>query len=506
MEKYFDQAVASIAESIRFDSSLSESAPDMPFGKGAYECLHHFLSLAEKLGFETNNYDNYIGEVLFGEGEEEFAVLAHLDVVPAGSGWEKDPFGGEISDGKIWGRGAVDDKGPAICCLYALKALKDEGFVPHKKIKLIVGCNEEAGWGCIEHYKKCARLPEIGFSPDADFPVIYAEKGILHLRFHFPVTRPPFHSLEGGSTANMVCDYCTVTPRSTARLHTEHLTQDGKRFYFQGKSAHGSTPALGVNAIQPVLELFRNTNASVKRVLECLFDDVYELRKLRDQTGSLTLSPNIIKFRRGNLDVICDIRYPATMSLSEVLAAVNRFGVKYETLHHQEPLFHAKSDLLIATLLSVYRECTGLPELPCVPAEKQAPEEESEITESEIVENAETESGQETIAETETESETEDEAETETEEAAEREEGETEETTEEEPNEEEEEPYDPVQPIAIGGGTYARALKHGAAFGPEMEGDEAVVHRPNEYITLDRVKLLLKIYKTAIERLTVMPR
>ena len=466
MEKYFERAVASIAESIRFDSSLAESAPGMPFGKGAYDCLRHFLSLAEELGFQTNNYDNYVGEVLFGEGAEEFAILAHLDVVPAGSGWNKDPFGGEISEGKIWGRGAVDDKGPAVCCLYALKALMDEGFVPHKKIKLIVGCNEEAGWGCIEHYNKCAHMPETGFSPDADFPVIYAEKGILHLRFHFPVVRPPFHSLEGGSVANMVCDYCAVTPRSLARLHTEGLTQDGKRFFARGKSAHGSTPALGVNAIQPVLELFRETNASVRHVLECLFDDVHGLRLLRDETGSLTLSPNIIKFRRGNLDVVCDVRYPATLSLNEVLAEINKFGVKYETLHHQEPLYHEKSDLLIATLLSVFRECTRQTYEP-EQTDKPAAEPDTPISTEETGPDERTED------------------------AAEAQES------------EQEESFDPVQPIAIGGGTYARALKHGAAFGPEMEGDEAVVHQPNEYITLDRVKLLLKIYKTAIERLTV---
>ena len=180
------QTIESISESIRFDSSLSSPAADMPFGKGAADCLKHFLDRAAALGFETHNYDNYVGEVIFGSGEP-FAVLAHLDVVPAGSGWTRDPFGGEIEDGRIWGRGAMDDKGPAFCALYAMKALKDEGFVPARTIKLIVGCNEENGWACIDHYKKVATMPEVGFSPDGGFPVIYAEKGILHVRLHFPV-------------------------------------------------------------------------------------------------------------------------------------------------------------------------------------------------------------------------------------------------------------------------------------------------------------------------------
>lgn len=180
MKQYLDDAVKSIMESVSFDSSLAPACEGMPFGKGAADCLNHFLTLARSMGFETHNYDNYVGEVLFGEGEA-FAVLAHLDVVPAGQGWNTDPFTGILKEGKIFGRGTMDDKGPAVASLYAMKALKDEGFRPRKTIKLIVGCNEECGWACIDHYKKVATMPEIGFSPDANFPVIYAEKGIAHV-------------------------------------------------------------------------------------------------------------------------------------------------------------------------------------------------------------------------------------------------------------------------------------------------------------------------------------
>ena len=186
MQKYFDRIVRSIREMISFDSSQTPPEDGMPFGRGAAKCLGAFLALADSLGFQTRNYDNYAGEVVFGEGEE-FAILCHLDVVPAGGGCTHPPFGGEIEDGKLFGRGSMDDKGPAVICLYCLKALKDEGFAPRKKIKLIVGCNEESGWACIERYNRCAHMPETGFSPDADFPVIYAEKGILHFKAAFPV-------------------------------------------------------------------------------------------------------------------------------------------------------------------------------------------------------------------------------------------------------------------------------------------------------------------------------
>ncbi len=422
MENYFETAVASIAESIRFDSSKGRRSAGMPFGQGAYDCLVHFLRLAEEMGFETRNIDGYAGEVCYGEGEE-FAILAHLDVVPAGSGWTKDPFGGTVEDGKIWGRGALDDKGPAICCLYSLKALKDEGFVPKKKIKLIVGCNEEDGWECIEHYRRVCSLPKTGFSPDADFPVIYAEKGILHLRMHFPLEgQPLFICLEGGSAANMVCDLCIATPRSVNRKKAEKygLSLENGKLVSHGKSAHGSTPEKGINAIEPVLRYYADRCSAAARALECLFEDKYGLTKLEDETGNLTLSPNTVKYRKGELQFVCDIRYPATMSESDVLAKINELGVKYEILHAQAPLNAGKDSPLVQTLLSVFEEYTG----------KKA------------------------------------------------------------------------EPIAIGGGTYARALEYGVAFGPELEGDEPVIHRADEYISLERVKLLLEVYKRAIERLT----
>ncbi len=417
---YLDKAAKSIAESIRFDSSHQKKARGAPFGKGAAECLSHFLSLAEKLGFSTKNYDGYVGEVLFGEGEE-FAVLCHLDVVPAGSGWDMPPFGGVIEGGKIWGRGAMDDKGPAICALYAMKQLLDEGFVPKRKIKLIVGCNEEDGWACIEHYKKVAHMPEDGFSPDADFPVIYAEKGILHVRLHFPIKKAPFTRLQGGTSANMVCDLCEAIPRirDEKKAAALGLTFEKRKLVSRGKSAHGSTPEKGENAILPILQYFAECEV-VRHIIECLFDDAYGLKTLSDETGGLTLSPDLVKYRKGEVQVVADIRYPATMSAERVHEKLRMFGIRYETLHHQEPLLVDKDDELVTTLLKVYEKCTGKS----------------------------------------------------------------------------------MGPVAIGGGTYARALAHGVAFGPEKEGDEAVIHQPNEYITLERVKLLLEIYREAIRELT----
>ena len=147
MNAYFADIAKNISQIVQFDSTQKPALEGMPFGEENARCLAFFLSLAEFMGFKTKNYDNYVGEVVWGEGEE-FAILAHLDVVPAGNGWTHDPFGGEIDEvnKKIWGRGTMDDKGPAIISLYAMYALKESGFKPGKKIKLILGCNEETGW------------------------------------------------------------------------------------------------------------------------------------------------------------------------------------------------------------------------------------------------------------------------------------------------------------------------------------------------------------------------
>lgn len=419
MEKYLNDTVKTIQELIRIDSTNQPAEEGMPFGKGAARALQAFLSCAAAMGFETRNYDNYVGEVLFGEGEP-FAILAHLDVVPAGSGWTHAPFGGEIENGKLYGRGAMDDKGPAVVCLYALKALKDEGFQPRKTIKLIVGCNEECGWGCIDHYKQCAEMPKVGFTPDADFPVIYAEKGILHVKFYFPVENAPFTALFGGKGVNMVCDEAFAQCDKTEGAERYSLRVEDGLLVSRGVSAHGSTPEKGKNALEPLFAYFARTNEDMRRAHEILFEDIFGLKNFADETGRLTMSPDIANYGDGILSVCVDIRYPATLPLQAVLDVLNKTGVRYEEIHHQSALFNPKDSFLIQTLQRVYNEATG----------------------------------------------------------------------------------ERAEPIAIGGGTYARALECGAGFGPQLCGEPVTIHQKDEYISIPHVKFLLNLYRRAVEELT----
>ena len=448
MADYYNEIVKRIKEFVSIESVETPAEPGKPFGSGVAEALNYVLDLAKSLGFKTTNYDNYVGEVEWGEGDKTLGILCHVDVVPAGklTEWKHPPFRATEEDGKIYGRGTMDDKAPAIVCLYAMKSLMDEGFVPTQKIKLILGCDEESGWLCMKHYEKVSKMPDYGFSPDGNFPVIYAEKGILHLQFEFKYNT--FLSIiKGGERANMVCDECYALALIQGHVDTfKMVLGDGSKANYdlpvnktyarqyglevhtdgsvsaKGKSAHGSTPEKGENAILPILKYLESIGAINSDIRNYFFEDSLGLTKLYDETGYLTMSPGIIDKNQHESPIYLtvDIRYPATYKKEEVLAYFDRAGLKYTVLEHQPALFVEKKNPLIKTLLSVYNDVTGR--------------------------NA--------------------------------------------------------QPVAIGGGTYARALPLGVAFGPEPEDEVATVHEPNEYISLKCIKDTYEIYTKAIKALT----
>ena len=413
-DKYIDEVIDLTRAVIRYDSSKKDAVGNYPFGKECADCLIHFLAVAEELGFETKNYDNYIGEVIWGEGED-FAILAHLDVVPAGSGWTHDPFGAELNSDvsaggteglKIWGRGALDDKAPAVAILYCFKALKDAGFKPNRRFKLILGCNEESGWECIEHYNKVAVMPEEGFTPDADFPVIYAEFGILHVKTFFDITDIPLSELSSGDAINMVPQYTRAVV-------------GGEVFETFGRSAHASKCELGDNSLGKMIAVLGEKSEEMKNIYSRLFEEKLGLSELVDSTGYLRFSPDLAEYRDGKVEISVDIRYPATFKADEVLSHFDAYGIKYEILSHKEPLYNDPESPLIKTLSRVYNEYAG----------KE------------------------------------------------------------------------LEPLAIGGGTYARALKRGVAFGPEMEGFESPIHAPDEFITVEHLRILFEIYYKAISEI-----
>lgn len=179
IENLRNDIIKTTQELIRIPSVYKKSDnKNIPFGENINSALEYMLNLGNQLGFRTKNVDGYCGYIEFGEGKEIVGIIGHLDVVPEGEDWNYPPFSGKIEDGKIYGRGAIDDKGPIVSSLYAMKAVMDN-YKINKRVRLILGLNEENDWECIKYYKKHEEIPTVGFSPDADFPCIYAEKSIL---------------------------------------------------------------------------------------------------------------------------------------------------------------------------------------------------------------------------------------------------------------------------------------------------------------------------------------
>ena len=394
---------------LRFDSVQASPEENKPFGAGVYACLEYALDMMKKTGLTVKNVDGYCGWGECGKGLL-FGVLCHLDVVPVGKGWHYPPFGAVEENGKIYARGALDDKGPFMAAFFALERLLKEGLEPKKRIRFILGCNEESGWECMTRYKKTEEMPSLGFSPDADFPVINCEKGIVHYSFTYPLPEGLI-SLNAGERANMVPDEAAATLKSG-----EILTE-------KGVSAHGSTPEKGVNALLKLLDKLKNKFAFAAELLAAFSDPTGKAVGLDisdEKSGKLTFNLGTAETAGGKLIFKLDVRYPVSCRVEDLTATLKKhLSAKVEVISDQPPLYVEKDHPLVKTLLSAYNEVTG--------------------------ENAE--------------------------------------------------------PITIGGGTYARVLPLGVAFGPCFPGSPAGIHCPDEYIDLYDFERSIEIYYRALKEL-----
>ena len=212
--KYQKDLLKSLSEFVAINSVYDESTvcEKHPFGEGVSKALNYIANLATKDGFEVTNYDNKVVEIIYGRGKKNITIMAHADVVPAGEGWDQNPFQVVEKKGVLYGRGVSDDKGPLLAAYYALKALRDAGELGGYQIRFLVGGNEESGSLCMEHYFKTLKkpAPTYGFSPDSDFPLIFAEKGIIGFEIETYVDIPGLISIEGGLASNAVIEKCVV--------------------------------------------------------------------------------------------------------------------------------------------------------------------------------------------------------------------------------------------------------------------------------------------------------
>lgn len=445
---YQEALLKSLQESIRIPSIQGEASTQFPYGEAVQKCLEHALETAKKLGFSVHDMDHQMGWCEYGEGEEMIAVLGHLDVVPEGDGWTKDPFGGEISDDKIWGRGTMDDKGPTIAALYALAALRDTGLPLKRRIRILLGTNEETGSNDMKYYKDHGgEIPVMGFTPDGEYPVINGEKGLINVSFLKSYEQDhdiKIIKIQGGTAPNVVPAAawaeiaCTdefaasCICRSNDTIHYI-LKNGGMRIEAAGVSAHGATPELGINAIGLLLKELETLPLSesalewIHFLNEKIGMDTYGtglgIALSDDISGKLSLNLGTLCADEKELSLAINYRYPVTKKYEECAPILEKAfiqaGFSKTTERHKSSLYVPEESELVQTLLEVYEQKTGTK----------------------------------------------------------------------------------ARPKSIGGGTYAKAIPNIVAFGPIFPGDEVREHKPDEFIEIDKLMANAQIIAEAMYRL-----
>lgn len=428
---YYNDMLACVQKAITFDCVQQPPQNDMPFGENINNCLEYTLDVAKNLGFTIVN-KKYYGYAEIGSGEL-FGILGHLDTVPFNnSGWKFPALSAIIDNGILYGRGVLDNKGPIIACLFAVKELSLT-YLPTKKIRIIFGCNEESGWKCMDKYVENEEMPAVGFSPDGDFPVINCEKGIVY--FDVEIEKPNnLINICGGERPNVVMSEATATLSAiTEQEKTELLALggsiNGNKVTFFGKSAHGSCPHLGINAFYKMLSAFSQVFGDGYTFLlqKLATNDGSGLNvNLQDaKSGATTCNVGLVSLQNNKLHFSLDIRYPISYTKELVQNRIQGAlpDAKLQITMFHNPLYIAPDDALCTKLLTAYNNVMQT--------------------------NA--------------------------------------------------------KPISIGGGTYARVLPKGVAFGPIFPNTESTIHQANECVKLTDFEKMYKIYLEAIKNLCFSP-
>lgn len=439
-----DRLLRCLQENLRIPSVEGPAEPGAPYGIHCHRSLEHVLETAAAMGFKTCNVDHHIGWCEYGEGEEMVAVLGHLDVVPAGDGWSFDPWGGEIKDDKIFGRGTMDDKGPSIAALFALDALRESGLPLKRRIRLLFGCNEETGATDVHYYlEHGGEVPVMGFTPDAEYPVINGEKGIINAYCSRDFTQSGelrLISFQGGTASNVVPNYARAELACDEGMAQKILAQSFEKVTLTrteqgilaqaiGENAHGSTPWLGENAIgRLVLALTQLPfEGELSNLLAFLaqklgMDTVGKASGIHlwdEDSGDLSLNWGVMNATDSHMELVINYRYPVTFCYEDCGPAFQAlfegegFAVRQV---HKEKLYIPADSELVRILLKVYKDHTGI-------------------------------------------------------------EG---------------------KPVCIGGGTYAKCLPNILAFGPIFPGDEVREHKPDEFMEIPKLMKNAQIIASAM--------
>ncbi len=442
IDNYEQAMIKDLQRLIAINSVEGKPEEDAPFGKGPKEALLAALDECNQLGFKTTNVDNYAGYAEMGAGDKLIGIVAHLDVVPVGDGWHTNPFEGIIKDNVIYGRGVSDDKGAAVASMYAMKIVKDLNIPLTKRIRLILGTNEESGSKCLAYYVSKEGHIDYGFTPDGEFPGVHGEKGMLAGIYHSKQTN--IKNIKGGSAGNIVCDLCTIeiaknsySCKTLEDYFNNHNLEfkvmekeDTAVIEVKGIAAHASTPDLGINAISHLLVGLKQAG------YQDPFVDYYVNRfgvgnngegiglNIADEFGALTLNTGVIKMEDGVISGTIDVRFPVTYTIKKIKELVNDYlddeNGYIEITKLIEPLFFPIDSPLVSTLYNAYKNVT----------------------------------------------------------------------------------HDEVnKPMTMGGGTYAKGINNCIAFGCAFPDMNYHIHDANEFLPIEHLKKQVEIYVEAIIRL-----
>lgn len=441
-----DDMLNCIGRLVKYNSVEAEALPGMPFGKAAADVLNEALEMAAGMGFETVNLDNYCGYAEIGQGSDIIGIVAHLDIVPAGEGWNTDPFELTRVGDTVYGRGVSDDKGAAVASMYAMKLIKESGIELNKRVRLIFGCNEENGSKCMEHYNEVAEPITAGFTPDGEFPGIHGEKGMLIMAASSKNTK--IIDIKGGFVGNAVSNHCVTKVSSEdvdinalnkalgeTELESFSVTEENGVITIDavGVAAHASTPLLGVNANGCTFKALQEAGMKDdfveyynSHIGTACNGEGYNIN-ISDEFGNLTLNNGIVSMTDGVIKCTIDCRVPVTFNETDTRS---RLESRLEdekgctkVIAFVDPLFYPADSVLVKSLYDAYVEVTGDTK---------------------------------------------------------------------------------YKPMVIGGGTYAKHIPGIIAFGCQFMDTDNHIHDANEKLDINELKLQVEIYVNAVKKLLEM--
>lgn len=380
--KYKDDILRDLKALMEIESVYSQ------YPEKCKEALEFVLNRAEEMGLEAENIQCKAGHVQLGEGGKLCGALTHLDVVPAGKNWSVEPFTLTEKDGRLYGRGIDDDKGASIINLYCLKALKDSGIRGKNTLRCIYGTDEEVGMTDMEAYFKRMPVPDFSFTPDSDYGICYAEKGILQLEIYMDRNDGKILSaVRAGNAANAVPDeavallYCSESDSEIIHQKSKALpgsfdfeeTIDGLVIKSYGTAAHSCRPENGFNAALALAALLNETLEPESVGSLCSFigyaigretDGTSLGIKMRDfASGELTCNLSRIRLNDNRASLTLDIRYPVTMNGDKILSRIKKSAaiknLEVKIINHSPPLYLPKDSQIIKLLSASYKEIMG---------------------------------------------------------------------------------------------------------------------------------------------------